>query len=436
MNRKSVITAMLAAGLVTVASAQTHTVYITGSTAYRSVVFNACTHGNGFAGTGPFDAAATFLPAGANGSSSDIIYIGNIGGVPYKVVCGWSGSEAGIANVAGRTSLGNVTVPANWGGNLAQSGSGLQNLPGVPYTFLDPNGNGTTREGSARTADLAFADTSRVVSLTPNTASTHEYGVVGIVPFVWTKGFTSAASSSWNHMTNVTIPQLSYAIATTEPAAFFSGDVNDGDNVYIVGRNKGSGTRVNTLLNIQFFPSQPVQYTAYSLYSGTSPNLTLALSGSWAAHAKVSAATGSDLFTNTPSGDGFDSGGNVAKILQLDCTGATAFRGNPGFFLGYLGVADSISAEGQGAVRLPLDGVFYNQQNVTLGTYTLWGYEHMYGQASPSADANTTQSHFATGVDNYLVFLFSGGDSTAPGVALSEMIAARPGQVDTGYPTP
>lgn len=431
MNRKSLfIPVLLAAGFITAASAQ-HVVYVTGSTAFRATVFTAAT-----ATSDIFDAPATVLPTGAGSGSGNIIYKGNIGGVAYELVCGWSGSEAGIANVAGKTSLANVKVPKNWNGYAGQTTGGtgptdpFQNMPGVPYTFLDPAGNGTTFEATPRTADLAFADTSRAGSLTPDPSLTHEYGQVAVVTFAWDKGYESTPDSSWNNLHNVTLPELQYAVASAVSASFFTGDSADGDAVLLIGRNKGSGTHQNTFIDVGTYPAPSSQWAAYSSYQGTSPNLQLKFTGS--PHASVAAAitaNSSDQPGNTPSGDGFDSGSGVAGNMGLDWA-------NTGYVaLGYMGVSDALGAEANGAVRLTLNGVSYSVGAVTLGLYPYFGYEHIYGQPSPSGDANTVESHLASGINTYLVGVFNAADTTAGGIALSEMVANRPGFSDFGYPT-
>jgi hypothetical protein len=239
MNNKTTYTAaLIALGLVSAASAQTR-IQITGSTAFRGNFFSAATAASG----GIFDAgtAATALPAGAGSGTSPIVFSGKIGGAPYVFSCSWTGSEAGIANVAGKSSLQNPGYSAS--------------LPGVSTIFLNNDGTpGTT----ASIADLALADTSQAVSLTPKSVvNLHDFGTLGVVTFTWVKGknSTGATDSSWNHLTTVSEYQMATALASTVNASFLTGQSGDSDPVFIVGRNAGSGTRANTLCDLNKVPT-------------------------------------------------------------------------------------------------------------------------------------------------------------------------------------
>jgi len=186
-HRNSLITsALVAAGLISAASAYgATTVYVTGSTAFRGAFFTAATTAgdifdNSHVGFPKILSGAGFNTASAN----QIVYDGwiNVGGVEteYILNCNFTGSEAGIAAVAGITQN-NVNVPANYngGGNPAFSPA---LLPGAPVQFL--TAPGYTAITTAVTPDLSMADTSQAVSLTTSETLT-DFGIVGIVPFTW-----------------------------------------------------------------------------------------------------------------------------------------------------------------------------------------------------------------------------------------------------------
>jgi hypothetical protein len=152
-------------------------------------------------------------------------------------------------------------------------------------------------------------------------------------------------------------------------ASFFTGNVADQDDVYVVGRNKGSGTRVNTMLDTlhgvgntvdQWVPKDTT-YSAGALTFG--------------AVQALSAAGGLVDVGN----DGYDSGSGVAKTLGDDLHGATDAYG-PILTIGYLGLSDfNGTALPDGAVALTLNGVAENDGNIQNGTYSFWGHEHLYG---------------------------------------------------------
>src|SRR5262245_23302951 len=85
-----------ALGLGFLSNLDAATVYMTGSTAMRGIVYTALN-----TAAAVFDAAPTF--AGRDGSAANgcnfMTFSGNISGAPITVKCHWSGSEAGIKDV-------------------------------------------------------------------------------------------------------------------------------------------------------------------------------------------------------------------------------------------------------------------------------------------------------------------------------------------------
>jgi hypothetical protein len=387
MKKTTLIASALAAlGIISQAgAATTNFVYITGSTAFRANVFNTLSVGVPGHPGAIFDAAPTILPAGANSGSGKIVYQGKIGGTNYTIDCNWTGSEAGIAATSGATSLFNASV-----------GGTNYNLPGVPVTFLDPNtGNAGT---NTTTPDLAFADTSQAVSLTPNSGSTKlvDYGCVGIVPFTWLKGKNTAPDSSWTDCTNISQAQIFYLLGAadnTMTASFITGNANDADGVYLVGRNRGSGTHVNTFLKSLYYgvATTAHQYALNAQYiSGVLTYYTN--TGNYFPAVSLSGSYPGIVVTEN---DGWDSGAFVSDTLSCDIKGTNAL------ILGYAGLGDAKHArDGQGdksgaglanqpagAVFVSLDGFGMTDGNVANGNYSFWGHEHLLGQngQSPSS---------------------------------------------------
>jgi hypothetical protein len=452
MNKKALFTgAAILAGAITSAVAQPHTVYLTGSTAYRSVVYAALRHerGNGtgsvFDGAGTNGAAAspTVLSGTDANSANAIVYDGWLNGVEYIINCQFTGSEVGIAAVAGVAQL-DVAIPLmyNGGSNVATT----PNLPGSPVFFLNPplyNTNSTT----STQPDLSMADTSQAVSLTQSATLT-DFGIVGIVPFVWAKGSNhlGAADLPWSHLVNLTHPSLFYEWSGSKPVSFFTGNVSEtNNNVRLVGRNKGSGTRVNTALDLQFpSTSQPVQYCVFGQYTLQGGIWVLTYIGSPGVGNPQPFVDANVIAT--PRGDGYDSGAFVARTLE--CDGG----GNTNIFIGYLGIGDAKTArdgtsggptakDPGGAVWLTLDGVAENNGAVESGQYTFWGHEHLLGQGSGtiSTDATTIGNALAgvtqPGLPAALGSAGSVATSSDTGIPVSLMHAEK-ASGDAGFPIP
>ncbi len=233
MKNLSLITAgLIAVGLVSSASAQS-VVRITGSTAFRANVNKALK-----AGTGVFTAAPTVTGTAYADGASQLVFTGNdiTSGSPLVIKTSFTGSEAGIA------ALADVGVPNNVGGIQPPA-----NLPGTPQpTFLDTATGLTANDVSS--PDIALADTSQAVSLTQGHGVVDK-GIVGVIQFVWMKAKNNG-QPNWSHLSNVTIPELNVLLPDgAQDLSFFTGNPADfGSPIIAIGRNKGSGTRVNTLI--------------------------------------------------------------------------------------------------------------------------------------------------------------------------------------------
>jgi hypothetical protein len=469
MKSKILIAALLGVGVLMSASAQ-QTVYLTGSTAYRSVIFGVCTTpGQVFAskaGVAPHGGAPAdpviLSPAPNNTSGANTVvfegYIYNSVTTLYDYYvlnCSFTGSEAGIAAVAGVTiANGNVTKGWNYenngGGGSAdlvipqppgvagadsQAGTPAalfaKTLPGAPVYFLDPNANPaySALMAAPTLPDLSMADTSQAVSLTQSAALT-DFGIVGIVPFTWAKCKDSAGapSSSWSDLVNVANAQLlSFLASGHKVAAFFTGHEADSATVYLVGRNIGSGTHVNAMLTPYYYPKVPIQYAVESYYGTVAARPSdygvLTFAG-----AVKDVLLQSDIKL-TPNGtDGYDSGGYVAKALSCDVKNIDANT----VLIGYVGISDYKTALGNGAVGLTLDGVPENDGTVTQGAYSFWGHEHLLGQTTPSAQADEVANSLVANIPSGLTAVLVDANQST-GIATSIMAADKNG--DMGYPS-
>jgi hypothetical protein len=383
MNMKSKITmALLALGVISSASAQ-NVVYLTGSSAFRSTVYNALHSSAGPGAGGVFDAAPTEVEFGGSGASGAnyMLFFGKIGGTDTYIDCVWSGSEAGIASVCNVPLL-----------NQDRDGNTIP-LAGSPATWLKADGsitmNGWTAsaptsgqlESSSHQADLAQADTSQAVSLTPRVINTttdlKDYGKQGVVTFTWVKNVNTTPTAAWNSLLNITLPQVHSELALGSlPVAFFSGNVSQTNTqVYLVGRNKGSGTRANTLVDHNYGPTtKDVQQ--FSIGGGVNPG---------------DPTTG--LVLQYEAKNGYESGGGVAAALGIDgsCQQVDPFTGKTGWVaIGYLGCGDAVKSGLTVANNwLTLDGVQESNGAIIEGQYYFWGYEHLFGKHNISGYQDT-----------------------------------------------
>src|ERR1017187_7737973 len=149
----------------------------------------------------------------------------NIGGHPVGgsanvvtiIKCHWSGSEAGIADLAGGTE---------------------QFLDDSASTDLSGSAGGPFVTGQS--VDIAMADNDIVYSRNPGLGASGTF--VGVIPFKWI-----LEKGSLSSITNVNDAQLRVLLAGGAPASLLTGNPADNNWVYITGRDNLSGTRVNGL---------------------------------------------------------------------------------------------------------------------------------------------------------------------------------------------
>jgi len=393
MNKKSLITAaLIAAGIISQASAD-QVVYLTGSTAFRSTIFTVLTDnlGNGVFDAGTEVQTAARGPGSGNGATY-MLFHGNVAGVPTYVDCSWNGSDAGMGSVL------NITVD-NDGGPLFGAPAFWLKPNGTVNTIITNNAVAADLEAASHQGDLAFADTSvagGIAAVRNANALTamKAYGPLGVVTFTWVKNQNtasgaSAAKTAWTDLVNIsTLEENNLLAAGSLPADYFTGNFADNTtSTYLVGRNKGSGTRATELLNAQFGVDNTV--VQYTIGGGTGFN------------ADGTAASPDGTLTLAPALDplgvtadnGYESGGSVAAALGV--AGSTSqtdpFNGNGGWLaVGFLGCSDAVKSGLTVAANwLTENGVLESNGAIESGTYSAWGYENLYGK--PTIVANSTQ---------------------------------------------
>ena len=351
MNTKHIKSFVLA-GAIAVASladAQQY-VYLTGSTAARSIVYNTIVNG-----ATVFDAAPSIVTQGGTSASGSTYmnFRGNVSGNDTILKCHWSGSEAGIADLVGGTEL-----------FLTDSAT----------TKLD----GTSPDATVSSpVDLAMADNAKNYSRNPNVAATG--AKVGVIAFKWVAEKGSAAGLS-----AVTDQSIRAAFAGTAKLALFTGNPADTTRVFVTGRDSGSGTRVNAFGTCGF-----------GIFSAPS-QLEVNADGSM-----------TDQGGGVYLGDyGYSSGGTVATQMGYDLTQATSKDVAPlgdgvSHFsvIAYLGAADAVAAVGKGGTALTYNGVPFSLGAIEEGQYNYWGNEYVYKKNSGlSSQAGTVWTKLSTGI--------------------------------------
>ena len=417
---------MMALGIVYQTGAQT-TVYLTGSTAFRSTVYTALV-ANGTNNGGVFDSTPSWTQYGSStaGSGNYMIFSGNINGNPIIINCAWSGSEAGIASAC-NTTLGNTDKNGN-PITLAGSPETWMNASAVTLDNTAHSANPTSGqlESSSHGADLAQADTSQAVSWTPAVANTptalKDYGTEGIVTFTWVKNVNTSPDAAWSSFTNVTIPQLIVEMAHGyEFPAFFTGNPSQtNEYVYNIGRNLGSGTRMNELADSGYGTHKSV--TQFSIGEGIE-----------------TPATGT-LVLDYENNNGYESGGGVATALGLNgsCQQTDPFfPSHPAWFaIGFLGCSDALS---HGLAVSPnwltVDGVLESNGAIEQGQYWAWGHEHLYGKNGISGIQDTVGNAVFNAVQRSLGLLGLGSNPANHDAAIALQYMQCTKSSDSAFPT-
>jgi hypothetical protein len=433
---------LLALGLVSQAGADP-VVYITGSTAFRSTVMTALLNNTGTNNGGVFDSGSVTYVTYGNSAATSANFAavhGNISGSPVYIDCAWSGSEAGIASAC-NTSLQNQDRNGN-SIPLAGSPETWLNVSNVTLnnTAISTNPPASVMEGNSHGADLAQSDTSQAISWTPFVANTQtalkDFGVQGIVTFTITRnnqsgnsgsGIPTGASNEWANCGNITLPQFNTLLSQGAlPANFISGNTNDSDfTVYLVGRNLGSGTRMNALGDSAYGAHRAVQQ--YSIGYGIEET----------PHQNA-------LILTNEGNNGYESGGDVAKALGIlgSCQQPDPFNGGNGWFaVGYVGPSDALNASGNfgGAPTncwMTVDGIPSNNGTIENGQWWYWGHEHLLGKQNISGTPLTVGNVLFNAAVKTLQLQNFGANPGAHDPAIQNSLMNVHKNGDTGFPLP
>src|SRR5262245_5468610 len=346
--------AVLTLGFAGAASAQINRVHITGSTAFRNVIYDA------LSGTTVFDAAPTIAVYRSNAAldphTGTFMEFSNlISGAIYIIKCDWSGSEAGIADIVGTP---NRDFLKDFG----------TDVPAGTISAATP----TAAQLVQTTVDIATADNSQAASKN-KTPALPAPNVVGIIPLVWVKNaqghpYAPGTFPDYDRLVNITHPQARVALTGGTKLALLTGNAADINFVYVSGRDNNSGTRVNCLAD-----------TTYGITKNVSQY-------------NLGGVNGAPTITGVGNG-GQSSGGTLATTMGISGSGTTADPINGGahwYAIAYMGMPDYLeTAAPLDAVALTLNGVAESTTAIQEGQYSYWGRVHVYTRTGPSSAATT-----------------------------------------------
>ena len=199
--------------------------FMTGSTAFRSQVYTACTKLFSSAPTIQYDTSGVIGGDGTQSSSNPV----------------WTMSGAAASSI---TALGGTTLVIH--GNFTGSVQGCQTVENkVGIVFLTSTGTLMTN-----TPTIAFSDVSSKSTPYP-VGGNYSEEQVAVQPFVMVKSASSTAGM--NSITNITWDEIKtmHSLGTI-PLSEWSGNPNDyNTSVYWLNRTKDSGTRRTTFAYVQ-----------------------------------------------------------------------------------------------------------------------------------------------------------------------------------------
>lgn len=424
--------------------ALTSPVYIRviGSTAFRAAYHAAVEDAMGGAGNytvcydGSDDAHKKFNAA---------IFYGTIAGHECVVKTYWTGSIAGIIELAQGEDLGAVFPDDSV---IVGNAIGSATLLAAGYA-KDANHVATVAMADNPVSEAAAILATAAVSASKTNAQTaiascvfqdaglageggpNQTGVgVALVDFEWVLGASgNVPPVALNNMTQ----QNAAALIKTGylSLAAFTGNPADNINyVFLVGRNEDSGTRNEAFAEAQTgFGQNCVQalitgnpVSAIAKYTNVGMNLEPLITWNALGHS------------------GYNSGGNVATALSNVVTNpiaagvvnanirppanATHFVAGTSkcYTVGYLGISNVSGVTG-GKV-LNYNGVPFSETNVQNGTYTFWNYEHNY--------------YLTTAFNGNPISFGDTGSTQAAGSsqAVADAIADELYQTDAEFPVP
>ncbi len=450
MKLKS-ITGLLALSLTTPAFADV-TVDITGATAFRAAALD--TIKARYVASGAAFQFAHDQAAGSFNGATRAIFKGTFPGVSgvTTIRTSFNGSVEGIKALVDSPASdptyytdipGNLVTAAAVGGGETHTSTG-----------------GFAKTTAASQSEIAFSDVSKnstpyaSASLQPSSAT------CGVVVF-------TMLTNEGSPITNVTAQQFrALAAAGFQPLSMFTGNASDTTNVFLTGRNDGSGTRTTYMAETGVgITTEIKQYVTVDSSSTALEAIQLVPAGgvndSDLSTAGIQLPTGSDIKAyvdggqtvtqlvanastvwsqDTDGNGGYSSGSTLrtdmgktgaSGVTVFDAAGADAF-GAPvrADLVTWLSLNDAVTARGNGAILcayngVKLDGIaasgstmsVADKAKVTNGLYTAWGYQQMYRRGDiTTGDAVTVYNGIKTNIASNLA---------AAGIPTTDMAVVR-----------
>jgi len=358
---KKTLLLTLATGLATALPLMADTdIYITGSTAFRANVHDACKN---LFSPAPAEITGTSLTGGDSKTGSK---------AAQWVMTG--------TPIAGLTQIsGTLTIHALFTGSV----QGMQTVEnGTKLFFLDKAGNKISN-----TPTIAFSDASSLSTTYPADGINFQEENVAVQPFVICKAVTS--SSALANVTGLNSEQYKYAIqAGRIPLSAWTGKTSDHSTyIYNLERTKDSGTRrVGFACVGDGFNASAAIYnldvTNNVMYHPTTANAAASLGGT--GFGVVGGAGNGNANLNW--GPGYVGGGDVSTALGTNLSANVS--------IGILSIADAKGISGSLAANnwtqvIPFNGIWPTAAGsgiagnagtndytpITEGVYSLWGYE-------------------------------------------------------------
>jgi len=377
--KKSLLIALAGSLLVATQLKADNDLYITGSTAFRANVHDACTK--------LFTSYTEYTGTAATGGDSKTgskAAQWTLTGTPI----------AGLTTIQGST----FTIHALFNGSIG--GAKAAQSPTTGLWFLDKTGSKITNS-----ATIAFSDVSTSVTPYPVDGSTYNEEPVAVQPFVMCRSTASALSV----VTNITQGQLLYLIKTGKSKlSVWSGNPADRSTaVYAIQRTKDSGSRLTLFKEVA--DSYNSSANVY-IYTNTTIGWVLPSQSTSASAASVVGSSGNNNW-NYAFGPGFVGGGDVSTALNNnnannlsvavlsfgDAKGVTgsAQANNWTQVIAYNGTYPTVQGAG-----IAGNGGTNDFTPITLGQYTLWAPEVCVYPVKDPSSLSTDQNLSASQLGN------------------------------------
>jgi hypothetical protein len=378
-HMKKTLLLAVAASLIGASPLMAADLYITGSTAFRSNVHDACQK--------LFTSFTEYTGTAATGGDSKT---GN-------AAAQWTLTGTPIAGLG-------VSAPFTIHALFTGSIQGVQTVEqGTKLLFLDSSGNKMTN-----TPTIGFSDASSLASPYPVDGANYQEEQVAVLPFVMVK---SAAGGVMNSITNITWDQYRTMISLGRlPLSSWTGKASDtGTYIYMIKRTKDSGTlRTETAEAGYAFGTGATVYlydvTNNLFYKGTNllNSSTGGGTGGGASIGVVGPAGNNNANLSSTWGPGYVGGGDIGTVMKNNNANNLSIT--------FLSMSDSKSLTGATWSQvIPFCGVWPTAAGpgiagattndftpYTIGTFPLWGYEVLvYPLADPRQlhdDQNLTAS--------------------------------------------